>query len=236
MQTSIERHERLEPGARRSFPRAFLNRPGVPKVDAVLFLKAGLIGLSIAAPVGPIGLLCIQRTLAHGARVGFVSGLGAAAADGVYGAIGAFGLAAITGFFVSLATPLAILGAAFLAWLGMQLLRAAPAAEAARVPDAVGGWRAFASVFALTLTNPLTILSFIAVFATLGGDAATTTTAALVMVLGVWSGSALWWLALALGVAAIRHRIGPRVMRGINRSAGIFLLGFAAWQVAGIVR
>ena len=205
-------------------------------MDAFLFLKAALIGLSIAAPVGPIGLLCIQRTLAHGARVGFVSGLGAAAADGVYGAIGAFGLAAITRLFVTLATPLAIGGAVFLGWMGVRLLRAAPAAQAARVPDAVGAWRAFASVFALTLTNPMTILSFIAVFATIGGDAATTSAAAVVMVLGVWAGSAIWWLALAMGVAALRHRIRPPVMQAINRTVGVFLLGFAVWQVAGVLR
>ncbi|HCN69354.1 MAG TPA: lysine transporter LysE, partial [Candidatus Accumulibacter sp.] len=92
-------------------------------VDGLLFLKAALIGLSIAAPVGPIGLLCIQRTLTHGARVGFVSGLGAAAADGVYGAVGAFGLAAVTQFFVTLALPLAICGAIFLAWMGVRLWR-----------------------------------------------------------------------------------------------------------------
>ncbi|MBL8393872.1 MAG: LysE family transporter [Candidatus Accumulibacter sp.] len=204
-------------------------------MDVFLFLKAALIGLSIAAPVGPIGLLCIQRTLVHGARVGFVSGLGAAAADGVYGALGALGLAMVTRFFVTLATPLAIVGAIVLGWMGVRLLRAAPAAGAARASDSVGSWRAFASVFALTLTNPMTIFSFIAVFATIGGAAATSSAAMVIMILGVLSGSALWWLALAFGVAALRQRIGQRVMQAINRLAGLFLLGFAIWQLAGVV-
>lgn len=209
---------------------------GSYEVDAFLFLKAALIGLSIAAPVGPIGLLCIQRTLAHGARVGFASGLGAALADGVYGAIGAFGLVAITRFFVTLATPLAICGAVFLGWMGVRLMRAAPVGAATSLPDAAGSWRAFASVFVLTLANPMTIVSFIAVFATLGGDVAGTRSAAVVMVLGVLTGSALWWLALAFGVAAIRHRVGSRALQTINRTAGLFLLGFAAWQAVGILR
>ena len=209
---------------------------GTLAVDAFLFLKAGLIGLSIAAPVGPIGLLCIQRTLAHGARIGFVSGLGAAVADGVYGAVGAFGLAAVTQFFVTLALPLAVGGAAFLGWMGVQLYRTVPLARPAGAADDGGAWRAFASVFALTLTNPMTIMSFIAVFATIGGDAATTGTAAGIMVLGVFCGSALWWLALASAIATVRQRIGTRVLQAINRTAGTFLLGFAIWQLIAVMR
>ena len=203
-------------------------------VDGLLFLKAALIGLSIAAPVGPIGLLCIQRTLTHGARVGFVSGLGAAAADGVYGAVGAFGLAAVTQFFVTLALPLAICGAIFLAWMGVRLWRTPAPPPVVGADAGAGAWRAFASVFALTLTNPMTILSFIAVFATIGGDAAMTGTAAVIMVLGVFAGSALWWLMLASAIAAVRQRIGPRAMQAINRTAGVFLLGFATWQLTTV--
>lgn len=205
-------------------------------MDKVLFLKAVLIGLSIAAPVGPIGLLCIQRTLAHGARIGFVSGLGAAAADGVYGAIGAFGLIAITQFFVSLATPLAICGALFLSRMGVQMLRSDPADKAPAAPDALQTGRAFATVFALTLTNPMTILSFVAVFASIGGTVAAAPGTAGIMLLGILSGSALWWLMLTLGVSMVRRKIDQRIMRTINRVAGLFLLGFAVWQVVGIVR
>lgn len=203
-------------------------------MDATLFLKAVLIGLSIAAPVGPVGLLCIQRTLKHGPRIGFVSGLGAAAADGVYGAIGAAGLSALTQSFVALATPLALGGALFLAWMGVQLLRAAPAAPAAGTAPAPAMGKAFLSVFALTLANPMTILSFIAVFAALGGRGATSAGMAGLMVAGILCGSALWWLTLAAGVAAVRHKIGTTVMLAINRGAGLLLLAFAVWQVAGV--
>ncbi|MDC8760370.1 LysE family translocator [Janthinobacterium fluminis] len=205
-------------------------------MDTLLFFKAVLIGLSIAAPVGPIGLLCIQRTLAHGARVGFVSGLGAAAADGVYGAIGAFGLVAVTQFFVALATPLAVFGAVFLGWMGVQLLRADPAGTMAAGAAAPAAGRAFLSVFALTLSNPMTILSFIAVFAAMGGAAGAAPASAGLMLAGVASGSALWWLTLTLGVSAARRKMDARAMRAINRTAGLLLLGFALWQACTVLR
>jgi threonine/homoserine/homoserine lactone efflux protein len=213
-----------------------------------LFFKAALIGLSIAAPVGPIGLLCIQRTLAHGMRIGFVSGLGAAVADGCYGAIGAFGLSALMQAFMALATPLTVLGAGFLAWLGVRTWRAPATARAAGTGEddhtngakggganaGLGAGKAFASVLALTMMNPATILSFVAVFAAIGGSAAPSPEAAGIMVFGVFVGSALWWLALAIGIATVRHKIGPQTMRWINRAAGLFLIAFAAWQLAGL--
>ena len=200
-------------------------------MDIGVFFKAMLIGLSIAAPVGPIGLLCIQRTLARGAATGFVSGLGAATADGFYGAVGAFGLAAITRPLVALRVPLAILGAGFLAWMGIQMLRAAAPVQAARAADHLGLAPAYGSVALLTLANPMTIMSFVAVFALLGGRAGAGPSSAALMVAGVFLGSACWWLALALGVNVVRHRISPATMRWINRVAGTLLIAFALWQV-----
>lgn len=204
-----------------------------------IFWKAVLIGFSIAAPVGPIGLLCAQRSLAHGARIGFLSGLGAAAADAVYGALGAFGVAALTHRFAAAAPALAVLGALFLGWMGGGLWRAgapenaaAPATAEAATPGAV---RAFGSVFALTLANPLTILSFVAVFAAIAGPARPDAGAAATLVAGVFVGSAAWWLLLALGVAAVRHRLAGGTLRTINRLSGACLLGFALWQLLGIV-
>lgn len=207
-------------------------------MDAPLFFKAGLIGLSIAAPVGPIGLLCIQRTLAHGRRIGFVSGLGAATADAAYGALGVFGVSALTSAFVALRVPLALFGALFLAWMGAQMLRSRAATQAAatNATDATEGgsaFKAYASVLALTLTNPMTILSFSAIFATLAAGAATTASPVW-MVLGVFAGSALWWLGLSLVVAALRHRIAASTMRRINQTAGVVLLGFAVYQLASL--
>ncbi|WP_271407885.1 LysE family translocator [Pseudomonas sp. Q1-7] len=204
-------------------------------MESLLFLKSVLIGLSVAAPVGPIGLLCIQRSLGHGARIGFISGLGAAAADACYGALGAFGIGAITHAFVTLATPLALAGALFLAWMGLKMLRATPPRRAASAGDPARALPAFASVFVLTLSNPLTILSFVAIFATLSGGAALSAADGLLMVLGVFCGSALWWLTLSLGVATVRHRLGTRTLQWIDRSAGAVLLGFAAWQLARVI-
>lgn len=203
-------------------------------MDALLFLKSALIGLSIAAPVGPIGLLCIQRSLGHGARIGFISGLGAAAADACYGALGAFGIGAITRAFVTLATPLALAGALFLAWMGVKMLRATPPDRAAVASDPARALPAFVSVFLLTLSNPLTILSFIAIFATLSGGDGLSGADGLVMVLGVFFGSALWWLALSLGVATVRHRLETHTLHWIDRTAGVALLGFAAWQLVRV--
>jgi threonine/homoserine/homoserine lactone efflux protein len=202
-------------------------------MDVPLFLKAGLIGLSIAAPVGPIGLLCIQRTLARGRRIGFVSGLGAATADAAYGALGVFGVTALTTAFVALRVPLALCGALFLAWMGVQMLRSKAATQAAVVGDSGSAFKAYASVLALTLTNPMTILSFSAIFATLGAGAATTASP-MWMVLGVFLGSAVWWLGLSLAVAAMRHRIAPSSMLRINQMAGVVLLGFAVYQLVSL--
>ncbi len=203
-------------------------------MSGILFLKAALIGLSIAAPVGPVGLLCIQRTLNHGARIGFISGLGAACADACFGMIGAFGVAAVTQAFMTLAQPLALAGSILLAWMGIGLLRAPAAERAATAASAVRALPAFSSVYALTMTNPLTILSFVAVFSALGAGGATGAGQAALMVAGVFIGSASWWLGLALTVTALRHRIGTRVMVAINRAAGLFLLGFALWQLVRV--
>jgi len=208
-------------------------------MDSTLFLKALVIGLSIAAPVGPIGLLCIQRTLAHGRTIGFLSGLGAALADAFYGAIGALGVSAVIASMVAARVPLALGGAAFLAWMGVQLLRAPVATEARQAADATTPLKATLSVFVLTLANPMTILSFVAVFAsistghvaghTLGASQAAT------MVLGVFLGSALWWLGLSTMVSSVRHKLSAKTMQSINRLSGAILLGFAVYQLSTLL-
>lgn len=205
-------------------------------MDLTLFFKAALIGLGIAAPVGPIGLLCIQRTLTYGAPVGYLSGLGAAVADLIYGAIGAFGLSALMQAFVSLTTPLTLAGALFLAWMGLQILRGT-AATATHAPSrALGSARAFVSVLLLTLANPMTLLSFIAVFAAINGATVTDSQSAMTMVLGVFIGSALWWLLLVALVSGLRRRISTAWTQWINRIAGLFLIAFAAWQLVVVLQ
>jgi threonine/homoserine/homoserine lactone efflux protein len=139
-------------------------------VDFLFFLRGLGLGFAIAAPVGPIGVLCIRRTLADGRLVGFVTGLGAATADATYGAVAAFGVSAVTSLLVGLRLWIHLLGALFLAWLGVRTLLARPAVKAATptAPARAGLLTAWASTVMLTLTNPATIISFAAVFAGLG--------------------------------------------------------------------
>ncbi|AVS73099.1 LysE family transporter, partial [Paracidovorax cattleyae] len=129
-----------------------------------IFLSSMAIGLSIAAPVGPIGLLVIQRSLNTGPRAGLATGLGAAAADGIYGAVGAFGVHGLVDTLVAVRVPLALAGAAFLLWMAWRIVRAPAPAASAAAPESAGLWRHFTGTFLLTLSNPATILSFVAIF------------------------------------------------------------------------
>ena len=188
-----------------------------------------LIGLSIAAPVGPIGVLCIRRTLAEGRAVGFCSGLGAATADALYGGIAGFGLTAVSGFLVGQQRWLRLVGGIFLLYLGLRTLLARPA-ERAAVARGKGLAGAYLSTLLLTLTNPTTILSFVAIFAGLGLASAARPDyrSAGLLVAGVFAGSALWWLALSGGVGAARGRFTPRALVWVNRVSGLIIAGFGA--------
>lgn len=195
------------------------------------FLFTGLVlGFSIAAPVGPIGLLCIRRTLAQGRMAGFVSGLGAATADALYGTVAGFGLTFLSGFLVGQQFWLTLVGGVVLLFIGLRTFFARPASQEAQAGGAhlLG---AYGSTLALTLTNPTTIISFVAVFAALGlGSTHGDYLAAVLVVMGVFTGSALWWLILSGGVSLARHRLSPRVVLTIDRVSGGFiaLFGMAA--------
>lgn len=200
-------------------------------IDPSLFLRGLIIGFSIAAPVGPIGVLCIRRTLADGRAPGLVSGLGAASADAVYGTIAAFGLTFISALLVGGQFWFSLIGGLFLLYLGITTFRARPAEQAAQASGR-GLIGAYVSTFALTLTNPATILSFVAVFAGLGLAADTNGDYGLaaLLVVGVFTGSALWWLLLSGGVSLLRARFDKRAMTWVNRVSGaiIGLFGIAA--------
>ena len=193
-------------------------------------MKGFAIGFAIAAPVGPIGVLCIRRSLAEGKWIGLVTGLGAATADAAYGAIAAFGLTAISGFLVAQRAWLGLLGGVFLCYLGIRTFMSKPADEAARAQSG-GMSTAYFSTLFLTLTNPMTILSFAAVFASLGLAASPDCASAGLMVAGVFAGSALWWLLLSNGVALFRSRMTPRWMQAVNRISGCIILGFALFSL-----
>jgi threonine/homoserine/homoserine lactone efflux protein len=194
-----------------------------------IFARGLLIGLSIAAPVGPIGVLCIRRTLADGRLAGLATGLGAATADAAYGAIAGFGLTVVTRLLLAHEFWIRLIGGLFLCYLGVKTFVGTPAER----PAAVAGGRslagAYTSALALTLTNPLTILSFVAIFAGMGaGVAGGTAPAAALLVLGVLIGSALWWLILTGAVGLLRSRLTVARLRWVNRISGLVLLVFGA--------
>ena len=194
------------------------------------FFKGLAIGFSIAAPVGPIGLLCIRRSLAEGPKTGLAVGLGAATADAAYGAMAAFGLTAVSAFLVGQRFWLGLIGGWFLCYLGARTFFSKPAREAAAAKRSSVA-SAYASTVVLTLTNPATILSFIAVFAGVGLGASSGYASAAAMVGGVFAGSALWWLFLSQGVGLLRARVTLAWMTRVNQFSGAVLFSFGVWAV-----
>jgi threonine/homoserine/homoserine lactone efflux protein len=202
------------------------------------FLKGLVIGFSIAAPVGPIGLLCIRRSLCDGRLAGFVSGLGAATADAFYGIIAALGLTAITHALLDHRGWLQLGGGAFLLYLGFATLRASPPlARSTSSTSARHLPAAYASTLMLTLTNPMTILSFLGIFAGLGiGGSSGSAFSAGALVLGVFLGSAVWWLLLSATAGWLGARLERGGLRALNILSGVTIAAFGAWQLAAVVR
>jgi threonine/homoserine/homoserine lactone efflux protein len=188
-------------------------------------LRGLIIGFTIAAAVGPISLLTIRRTIAHGRLYGLVSGLGVATADASYAGIAAFGLTAVTGVLVSGRFLLGLIGGAIIIALGIRTILSRPA-EVARDVDRPGLPAAYLSIFALTMTNPMTILSFAAVFAGIGLANGSSFMDALVLTLAVWVGSSLWWVVLTSIVGWLRERFSATALLWINRLSGAALVVF----------
>lgn len=190
------------------------------------FFKGLILGFSIAAPVGPIGVLCIHKTLEFGRFSGLFSGLGAACADAIYAIIAAFGLTFIANFLLEGQFWLRLIGGIFLLYLGLKTFNAKPNFQSKNIPHTTL-INDFVSTFFLTITNPMTIISFLAVFAGLGhssiqGDYIQ----ASMLVIGVFLGSALWWLTLSEGVTLFRKKVSHEVMTWVNRVAGTIILAF----------
>ncbi|HVA91095.1 MAG TPA: LysE family translocator [Chloroflexota bacterium] len=205
-------------------------------MDPAMFARGLVIGLSIAAPVGPIGVLCIRRTLADGRWVGLATGFGAATADGIYGGVAGFGLTVVSSLLLSHQTWIRLIGGLFLCWLGAKTFIAAPAESDGPTGEYTLP-RAYASAVALTLTNPSTILSFVAIFAGVGlGSERHTAGAALLLVLGVLLGSALWWVLLTHLVSIARAAITGHRLRWVNRVSGAILVGFGLLAFASLIK
>ncbi len=203
-------------------------------MNLVFLLRGLLIGLSIAAPVGPIGVLCIRRTLAAGRVYGLVSGLGAATADAFYGSVAGFGLTFLSSFLIEQRFWLKLIGGLFLCYLGIRTFLAQPAERAAAAKSS-GLTGAYASTLLLTLTNPTTILSFAAIFAGLGlASVSGSYVSSGLLVLGVFLGSALWWFLLSGGISLFRGKLGTRQLRWINRLSGGIILAFGVLALASL--
>lgn len=212
-----------------------------------VFARGLVIGVMVAAPVGPVGLLCIRRTLQRGLAVGFASGFGAAFADAFFALIAVLGVTVITDFIANNKNAIYIVGSLFLLFVAWHTWHDKP--RQANTKDVEKKYlsnprmkhigraaRAMATSFIITITNPATLFGVLAVVATLSGIESKTETAAIVG--GIFSGSALWWLALSGGVSLFRHRFSDRRVMAINHVTSIvlaliavFVMGTGIWNL-----
>jgi len=199
-----------------------------------LFARTFLIGLAVAAPVGAMGVLCIQRTLSRGLGAGLATGLGIATADGLYAGLAAFGIAAVSQTLVAWQTPLRVLGGAVLVYLGVRtLLSSRETCGAPAIADTARSWPGlYGSAVALTLTNPMTVMAFGAIFASVGLGATPDAASAAVATAGVALGSLSWWIAVTVGVSVARKAAGERLVRVVNRASGALVTVFGLIAIA----
>jgi threonine/homoserine/homoserine lactone efflux protein len=216
----------------------------------ISFLVKGLlIGVSLAAPFGPIGILCINRTLAEGSRMGFLCGLGAATADGLYALAGTVALSAIAQWVIEDRVALRVIGGVFLVYLGARtflrpsIILPTPARLRTLLPPVPGAYAGFMSTFLLTLANPVTLLGFAAIFAGLGvapgrlvpGMVPGADSGPAELVLGVFLGSASWWLAVSGLIGRLHPYIGTHTLTVINRACGTVLTAFGLYAMASLL-
>lgn len=195
--------------------------------DAV---RGALLGLLIAAPVGPIGLLCIIRTVRNGWTAGFASGMGAATADLCYAGVAGFAMKTAVATFAAISLPFHVLGAAFLCYLGYRNITSRIVSSADTVKS-LGVVSAYGTTLALTLVNPATIFSFLAIFAAAIGPDGHSTDNIWALIAGVFVGSAAWWLTLSCAVSVARAMLNVSTITVINKISGVLLIGSAIWAL-----
>ncbi len=202
----------------------------------LLFFKGILIGFLIAAPVGPIGILCIRRTLSGSYALGLFTGLGAALADTVYGAIAGFSLAGVADFITQHNFYLRLFGGILLAWIGFSIFRASPRETPQEKAEEKNLLHTFTSAFFLTLSNPITLLVFAAAFAAMGiSPVNDSLLQASVLVAGVCLGASAWWLSLSTAIHLMHHKLSDQQLLWINRSSGVMLVGFSLYMVLSLL-
>lgn len=198
----------------------------------IIFIKAFVVGLILAVPVGPMALLCIQRTLRFGFLTGFVTGIGIAAADSLYGLVGILGLSVVSEFLLRYQTILQLLGALFLGFLGIRILfESNKIAKTGAMPEHKGYWAAVVSAFFLTLSNPMTVLAYIAVMAGMQIDASEVKHP-WVFVWPVFLGSFAWWFFLSAMAKLLKKRLQEQHMHRVGMISGVLLIIFALFVVA----
>ena len=204
-------------------------------MELSIFFKGFIIGLAIAAPVGPIGIMCIRRTLNKGQGIGFISGLGAATADTIYGVIAAFGITFISDFLTRQQVSFRLIGGVFLLGLGVKAFFSRPRERTEDFRNR-GFARAYVSILVLTLTNPITAVAFATAFAGFGlGSSIGNYLWATILTCGVFAGSAAWWLFLSSSVSAFSGKFSIKWLVTINRISGVMIFAFGLWLLASLV-
>lgn len=198
-----------------------------------LFGRTFIIGVAVAAPVGAMGVLCIQRTLSRGWGIGFATGAGIASADAFYAALAAFGVSEISQTLAAAQPPLRVIGGAILVLLGARAAFARPYEDAEPREDGIDVGSAYLSAVGLTLTNPMTIMAFAAVFTTAGLTVHGGWGASALATLGVAAGSLAWWIVLTAVVARTRHAFTPQTLRAVNVGSGVLVIAFGLMALVG---
>lgn len=194
-------------------------------MDIIVLSKGILIGAMVSFPVGPIGILCLRRLLTQGPIIGIISGLGAATADVIYAIIASLGLSFISAFLIQQSILIRLISSAFLCGLGTKIFLSQPPMPSKMVKQGI--IPSYISTLFLTLTNPLTILSFLALFTALGINYATFDTSTMILLsTGVFIGSALWWLGLGALISQFHLKISYLTLQKINNLSGITIVCF----------
>lgn len=206
-------------------------------MDVHFFIKGFVIGFTIAASIGPIGILCIRRSLAHGYLSGLFSGMGVATADGFYGAVAAFGLTFVSSFLIKQQIWLQIIGIIFLLYLGVKIFLEKPADNNKGEVKSKGLLNDYVSMFFLTIVNPMTILLFTGIFAGLGvAKGSENYVSASMLTLGVFTGSAMLYFLLSVIFGVFGKKLNSNIIILVNKISGSIIVGFATVTVISLIK